>query len=103
MPNNNEPGIAKARSSSAGAGKWERYQHQQSHSHLEWGVLDAKLIGELVQEVTRSGDAVLLGTSRDGGTLVITICSGDQRIKFYASSAEQAESRLQELIAQAKT
>lgn len=103
MPNNNEPGIAKARSSSAGAGKWQRYQQKQSHSEVEWGVVSAQLIGELVQEVTRSGDAVLLGTSRDGGTLVITICSGDQRIKFYASSAEQAESQLRELIAQAKS
>jgi hypothetical protein len=85
------------------SGKWSAYQSKPAATHIEWSELDASLVGQLVQAVTQDGDAVLLGATRDGGALVITICAGDQRIKFYCTTLEQAESQLIELIAQAQS
>jgi hypothetical protein len=95
--------MPKANPATAGSGKWTSYAPKEPASRIAWDEVDAALVGELVQEVTRGGDAVLFGQSRDGGTLVVTICSGAERVKFYSSASDECESQLRDLIARAKT
>lgn len=51
--------------------------------------INAELIQECLHAVVQAGDAMLVGTSRDGGTLVIQMFSGDASDKLYASTAEE--------------
>jgi len=36
-----------------------------------------------VSRVCNAGDAILFGTTRDGGALVVTVLSGEEREKWY--------------------
>lgn len=74
--------------SSSGRG---RYGRSRNESETARGVAaletlpDAELTGAVLA-VLRAGDAVALGTTRDGGALAITTFSGGMAEKFYASS-----------------
>jgi hypothetical protein len=103
MPRENEPGVGKADGGRTGKASWTKYTKKAADTSVSWDEVEPGHLGALVHAVTRAGDAVLFGKSRDGGTLVITICAGDERIKFYASSREQAESLLLELIHSAES
>jgi hypothetical protein len=95
------PGNGKKKTS--GSGKWTTYASPKGSSTVEWAEVDQSLLAQAVCEITRDGDAILLGSTRDGNSLVLTVCSGDQRIKFYATSADEANSTLREVIKTAQT
>lgn len=98
MPRNNEPGMPKANGKKDGQGKWTKYNPKGPATTIDWDEVSAPLIGELVQAVTRDGSALLLGKTRDGGALVITICAGDERAKFYAATHEELAAHVQNII-----
>jgi hypothetical protein len=47
-----------------------------------------RLLGA-ISKVVDAGDAVIVGSTRDGGAVCITVLSGDDREKLYASSEEE--------------
>jgi hypothetical protein len=102
MPNTNEPGVPRPKGKTAGSGKWTKYAPKQTGSLVHWDEVSAPLIGELVQAVTRDGSAILLGMTRDGGAYVITVCAGDERIKFYAKDTEELARHIANLISVAE-
>jgi hypothetical protein len=99
MARDNEPGMPKKRRATAGSGKWTEYVQGNAAAALGWDEVDAKGIAKCVQAVTASGDAILFGQSLDRGVLVVTVCSGTDRIKFYGKSVEEIESHLHNIIA----
>lgn len=55
------------------------------------GEVDADLLREALTAVLTAGDAILLGTTRDGGAVAIQAYSGDQIDKLYGSSVVELE------------
>jgi len=57
-------------------------------------------LGKALQVLIRAGCAVILGGTRDGGAMVVTILDGDQRHRTYCSTSEELEdafSRIEEM------
>jgi hypothetical protein len=51
----------------------------------------------MLDRVTRSGDALVIGRTRDGGAISITVISGDDREKLYASTDDELAAVITEL------
>lgn len=102
MPNPNEPGHPRP-AGGKGGGKWTRYQGSACPGGADWGACTPQLISSAVVAVALAGDALLFSTTRDGGALVITICSGDKRLKLYAPSGSMMDTHLYNIIADATT
>ena len=81
----------------SGSGKWSRYESKRTTGGFRWAEVDSAAIGECVQAVTNAGDAILFGAASGGGAGVITVCSGEKRIKFYASTAEEMAMHLADI------
>lgn len=97
MPRGNrEPGMPQE-GKTRGSGKWSKYRQERLSDGPTWGDADPMEIWAAIVAVTRAGDALLLGGSRDGGVLVATVCSGNDRIKFYWRSVAEISSGLREL------
>lgn len=96
-----EPGMRKSKpqekGQTSGSGKWSKYRNSKPSGSMDWADCDATLLCATVSAIVLDGDAVLLGGTRDGGTLVLTLISGDDRLKFYAKSAEEMNGHLQEI------
>lgn len=88
---------AKKNGKARGSGKVSRYERKQALPGVRWRDVDASAIGECVHAVTSVGDAILFGAGNAGSVLVITVCSGERRIKFYARSVDEAIEHLAEI------
>jgi hypothetical protein len=60
----------------------------RSQMKFSWSDLDPQDIGGFVQLVTGVGNAVILGTTSDGGALAVTILQGDERIKDWPKDGD---------------
>lgn len=78
----------------SGSGKRSKYIPRQVKGSVTWDELDPQLLIDTVTAVVGDGCAILLGASRDGGTLVVTICDADERIKYYAATASEMNGHL---------
>jgi hypothetical protein len=103
MARNHEPGMPPKKSATSGSGKWTKYTPKKTVEQVAWDECNSALIATAVCEVTRGGDALLFGATRDGGALVLTVCSGDERVKFYANAPEEMDTHLENIIATAKS
>lgn len=74
----------------SGSGQWSEYRQSPANGPVSWRGVDHAAITACLDGVTSNGDAILFGGSRDGSILVVTICSGNERAKFYYRSAEEA-------------
>lgn len=97
MGTQREPGQPKDKKTTSGSGRWSAYKPQLPETTVHWDEVSHGLLVECIFAVTRTGDALLLGATRDGGALVLTICSGDERVKFYAKSGEEMDSHLENI------
>jgi len=52
---------------------------------------------QCVVAILTAGDAVLFGTTRDGGAIAVQVMAGTEVAKFYASSQDEVQELLQEL------
>jgi len=59
-----------------------------------WEDADAQDLWRTISEVTSAGDALMFGRTRDGGALVLTVLSGDERVRNYATGAEEVAALL---------
>lgn len=62
-----------------------------------WEEAEAQDLWRTVCEVTSAGDALMFGRTRDGGALVLTVLSGEERVRNYASNAEEIADLLKRL------
>jgi hypothetical protein len=54
-------------------------------------------IGGTIDAVLRAGCALMLGHTRDGGALVITVLDGDDRHRTYCSNDEELDAAVRAL------
>ena len=60
---------------------------EAGHEPLRLGQYPRILLA--IDSIIRTGDAVILGCTRDGGAICLTILSGEDREKLYASDEEE--------------
>jgi hypothetical protein len=65
---------------------------------VTWDEVDNQLLRDTICAVTGAGAAIMLGRTSDGGALSISVLDGDQRIKEWPSTIEEAEKTLQWLV-----
>lgn len=101
MARDNEPGMTKPKKQgTSGSGRWSSYKSKEPVVRLDWGEVNSALLASAIGEAVNGGDALLFGASRDGGVLVLTVCSGDERLKLYAKSIAEADELLNTVIKQ---
>lgn len=93
-----EPGVPNAaQAKTNGSGKWSKYTSRRKSTQVHWGDVSPNSVLEALSVVTDSGDALLFSRSRDGSILGVTLCTGEDRNKIFARTAEEMEAELQEL------
>lgn len=78
-------------------GKYDRTKGQGKvpHGAEAFGELDPALVHQAITAVIRAGDAILVGTTRDGGAVAMQLYSGDALDKLYGATAEELAEVLQ--------
>lgn len=71
---------------------------KSSKGPITWAQVDGPSIKRAVDSVTSCGDAITFGRTTDGGALSITILSGTERRKLYASEVDEANDTLAAII-----
>lgn len=69
----------------------------RQNSHIAPELADISHLGSIIDKLCVSGCAILVGHTRDGGALVVTVLDGDNRHRTYCSNAEELESAFQAL------
>lgn len=68
----------------------ERFGQPEQKASGDWrvsyGGADTKLLHLVIAAVVDNGDALVFGRTRDGGAVVLTILSGDEKHKFYSTN-----------------
>lgn len=99
MARDNEPGTpGYSKNGTRGSGKSSPYRTQRDVSVVDWGDVDATTLSVAVGVIVGHGDAFLAGRSMDGGVLVLTICAGSERIKYYGRTAAEMTKHLVDII-----
>lgn len=74
----------------SGANRYSRVSVGQPQDHkASWEDAEADTIWRVIYRVTNAGDAVMFSKTRDGGACVITLMTGDDRVKQYATGPEE--------------
>lgn len=60
--------------------------------------VEAELVRTAIVAVLTAGDAILLGTTRDGGAVAMQLYSGDNIDKLYGSGTGELSTLLQGLV-----
>lgn len=66
--------------------KWGQIRAGSDVARLGWETCDGAAVMALVCAVTNQGGAIILGRTRDGGALMVTILDGDETLKEYIPS-----------------
>lgn len=90
------------RKATSGSGRWTQYNRPGTTGAPSWAEVDDLAMCQLVAEVTQDGDAVIFGVTRDGGALALTICSGDERGKYYAKTGTEMAAQIRDILQLAK-
>jgi len=65
------------------AQKWAQVRTDDNVTNLGWDACDSAALLSLVTTITDQGGAVILGITRDGGALMVTVLDGDSKLKEY--------------------
>lgn len=91
MARDNEPGMPSTRVGKSGSGKWSTYTGRPGGTKTaDWSKVSEEALLGAISAVTANGAALLFGRTRDGGTLCLTLCDGDQRLKLYGDANEMS-------------
>jgi hypothetical protein len=97
-----EPGMARPKGKNNGVeGRRSRYRTSTEDGNINWDAVDGAILLATVAAVTQAGDAIVLARSSDGGVLSITVCSGQERVKFYAKDGLEGNRILTTICEQA--
>lgn len=82
--------MAGGKSDNNGAGRYDRVARNSARKIVaSWEDADQETIWRAIQEVTNNGDALMFSKTRDEGAVVLTVLSGDDRIRQYATGADE--------------
>lgn len=95
MARNDEPGMPRRNGNGGVSGKWTKYETKRAAEQACWSKIDTPTLFAALVAITNAGGALLLGKTRDGGSLCITICQGDERKKLYGSTREEIHEYLE--------
>lgn len=70
--------------------RYAKLAAKRTTSTITWAQVDGPTIKRAIDAITSCGDAITFGRTSDGGALSITILSGADRPKFYASEVDEA-------------
>lgn len=99
MARDNEPGAPGfGKGKTSGSGKASPYRSQRADVGINWRDVDSETLCEFANAVTNHGDAALIGKSLDGGVLVLTICAGSERIKYYARTGAEMTKHMSDIL-----
>lgn len=76
--------------------------HKSRSAAASWEDAEAEELWRLISEVTAHGDALMFGVTRDGGACVLTVMSGDDRYKVYATGADEVAELIRHIRTLAK-
>lgn len=62
------------------SGHWRK-----QHKSLSWSAAGTESLHSLVAGITNSGNAVMFSRTLDGSALVLSVFSGDERVKEYVT------------------
>lgn len=83
-------------------GNWDTRKNPflaQGASHIAPSFTDVSDIARLLDSVCRSGCAVMVGHTRDGGAVVLTILDGDNRHRTYCSNDHELQAAIDSALA----
>lgn len=101
MARKTEPGMPHDKGKTSGSGNVSRYAPKASATPARWADVDGGRLVDMLDALQSAGDAALLGATRDGGVLVLTVCSGDERAKYYAKNTQEMDAHIEEVTASA--
>lgn len=87
-------GNGRAAAPTSGSGKRSKYLPRQVKGNVSWDEIDPVLLIATITALVGDGCALLIGATRDGGALALTICDGEERIKYYATSFQEMHGHL---------
>lgn len=88
-------GSPKAKGSAPSRGL-ARINGKSGHVAPSW--VDAAGALLAIDSVIETGDAIIIGRTRDGGAIAVTLISGDEREKLYASDDEELSDLIQTVL-----
>lgn len=95
--------MAVGKSNDPRANRYSRVGSRKSQApKATWEDAEADTLWRAIDEVTRRGDALMFSLTRDGGAVVLTVMSGDDRIKSYATGPEEIAALLADVRAAAE-
>jgi|SRR5919201_3050428 hypothetical protein len=71
---------------------------KQSVSALSWASIDARVIAAALQAVTDVDHALMIGKTRNGSSVVLTLYKGKPLESVYLGTAEALEAAFLELV-----
>lgn len=89
---------------SPGGGKYQKAATSSGSAHGVEALqeVDPALLHSAVCAVLQAGDAVLLGTTRDGGAVAMQLYSGDSLDKLYCATLEELQDALRGVLSVAE-
>ena len=69
----------------------------RNDSPVFWSDIDPGVMRLCIDAVARSGGAIMLGTTSDGGAYSICVLSGNEKAKDYPHSKEECEATLKQM------
>jgi hypothetical protein len=82
----------------ATGGRYGKLDKGKPNTAITWAQVDGPTLKACVGFVTGCGDAITLGRTTDGGALSVTILSGADRLKKYATTPAEAKQLLDDII-----
>lgn len=95
--------MAVGKSGSDRVGKYRRVGASKPRADkATWEDADPDAVWKTIIAATNAGDALMFAKTRDGGACVLTVMSGDERVKEYATGEEELAALLGEVRASAE-
>lgn len=85
---------------SNGGGKYSQFSGKSPDAHGAQALaeVDTLLLAQAVVAVLTVGDAILFGTTRDGGAVAMQLFSGTELDKLYGATQEELTDRLRGIV-----
>ena len=74
------------------------FSTQEKRNNLRPAFGDTSDTGLVIDKILDAGNAILIGTTRDGSTVSLTILEGNERHRTYCSSPEELERALHAIM-----
>ncbi len=70
---------------------------QSKIGHIAPELAGVQVLGGALDKVLRQGCAIMLGHTRDGGAVVLTVLDGEQRHRTYCANSDELDEAIEAL------